>query len=78
MKVVFACNHSPIYIRGYTIVMGQHWLADDPIVQEHPELFTDDARYGLSASVPIPEDPVIEAATAAPGEKRVTRRADRS
>ena len=78
MKVVFACNPSPVYVNGHVVVMGQHWPADDPVVREHPGLFTEDARYGLSASVaPPPEDDEeadFETTTAAPGEKRTTRR----
>ncbi len=60
-----------------TVRKGSHWSADDPIVAEHPELFTTDPRYGLSYTTPPPEmsDPPVEQATAAPGERRVTRRA---
>lgn len=55
---------------------GQHWSADDPIVREHPDMFSDDPRYGLTYSVPPPEmsEPPVEQATAAPGEKRSVRR----
>lgn len=58
------------------LVKGSHWPADDPIVQSHPDLFSGDARYGLMYTVePDGYDaPVIETATAAPGEKRNTRR----
>jgi hypothetical protein len=53
---------------------GQHWPADDPVVQQHPEMFTSDPRYGLVFSAPpagfdAPEPPV-EQTTAAPGERR--------
>ena len=76
MKVVFACNESPVYVNGFVVVMGQHWPADDPVVRDHPGLFSDDPRYGLAASVPVPErDLPVEQATAAPGEKRTIRRA---
>lgn len=65
------------------VSIGDHWPADDPIVAAYPQLFTDDARYGLQSSRPLGEDgyPVSEASrkrpaeateatTAAPGEKR--------
>jgi len=63
--------------------LGEHWLADDPIVRAYPDFFTDDPRYGLRSSLPIGDDgyPVAaatskrsadatETATAAPGERR--------
>jgi hypothetical protein len=74
LKTVYAKNTSPVYVNGHIVIAGQHWPADDPVVRAQPELFTDDARYGLTASVPVPPEPVVEQATAAPGEKRATRR----
>lgn len=56
---------------------GQHWPAGDPVVLAAPPgLFSPDARYGMSFSVPPPEmaEPPVEQATAAPGERRNTRR----
>ena len=43
---------------------GEAWYADDPVVEERPDLFenADD------------EDAPVEEATAVPGEKRSTRR----
>lgn len=68
---------------GVGVGIGEHWAADDPVVKAYPNLFTDDARYGLRSSSPLGEDgyPVGEAApkrpaaatettSAAPGEKR--------
>lgn len=54
------------------INLGEHWPADDPVVRAYPQFFTDDARYGLSSSRPLGGDgyPVVESATAAPGERR--------
>ena len=82
MKVVYACTTSPVYVEGRVVAAGQHWPADDPIVLAQPSLFTDDPRYGLTASRPVPEETEaparetpVEQATAAPGEKRATRRA---
>lgn len=57
---------------------GTHWYASDPVVVQYPHLFSSDPRYGMhythrpddfDAEIPV------EAATAAPGEKRTgTRR----
>lgn len=50
------------------IQAGSHWLADDAVVRAHPDLFTEDCRYGLAFSgeppgcLAIPpgvEDPVM-------------------
>lgn len=58
---------------------GTHWPADDPIVRQHPDAFSEDSRYGMQYSQePAGWDaPPIESATAAPGEKRTTRRVPR-
>lgn len=59
--------------------MGEHWPASDPIVTAHPDLFTPDPRYGMRYSVPpLGWDAPVEAATAAPGERRSTARSGRS
>jgi hypothetical protein len=60
----------------HSVFGGQHWPADDPVVKANPAMFAPDARYGMSYSTPPPEmaEPPVEQATAAPGEKRNTRR----
>ena len=61
----------------HTVHGGQHWAAGDPVVAAAPDgLFSPDARYGVSYSVPPAElaEPPVEQATAAPGERRSTRR----
>jgi hypothetical protein len=54
------------------IQKGSAWYADHPIVVDHPDLFadtpTDVFPRGWTPS------PVVEQATAAPGEKRTARR----
>jgi hypothetical protein len=74
MEIVYATNNARV---GHTLVVkGSHWWAEDPIVKSQPSLFSADPRYGLMSTLPadqIPEPPV-EQATAAPGEKRSTRR----
>lgn len=59
---------------------GQHWPATDPVVESRPDLFTDDPRYGLVYTQAPPgydaelNEIPVETATAAPGERRNTRR----
>jgi hypothetical protein len=59
----------------HTVRRGQHWPVEDKVVQEKPDMFSADPRYGLAYSVPPAElaDPPVEQATAAPGERRARR-----
>lgn len=63
---------------GGVVAGGSHWPADDPVVRAHSDLFSPDPRYGLAFSVPPAgwDDPPVEQATAGPGERRQTRRAE--
>jgi hypothetical protein len=76
MRIVYATSTSQVTTPdgGRHIVQGgTHWPADDPVVRAAPAgLFTDDARFGLSYSVPPPElaEAPVETVTARPGEKR--------
>jgi hypothetical protein len=57
------------------IPKGSHWPADDPVVRANPDVFSTDPRYGMLYSVePAGYDAPVETATAAPGERRNTRR----
>lgn len=72
MKVVYATATASIpHAGGHQLLVqkGSHWSADDPLVLAHPDLFSEDARYGLCFSQPLRPAPV-ETATAAPGERR--------
>lgn len=76
MQIVFATGTAVVTMEGgwtLRVEHGSHWPADDPVVISHPGLFSEDPRYGISASRPF-EQPVVEQATAAPGEKRATPR----
>lgn len=101
MNIVYAVDTRHIG-NGLTVRKGSHWPANDPVVHEHPGLFSPDPRFGLTYSpeaVPremayapgeaipdegapdpstmfdeIPDEAPIEQATAAPGERRNTRR----
>jgi hypothetical protein len=78
MKIVYATATAPVQLPSGisgTVQKGSHWPADDPVVREHPELFSDDARFGLNYSEePDGYDAPVETATAAPGERRQVRR----
>jgi hypothetical protein len=61
---------------------GEAWDDEDPIVREHPEHFTDDPYgHGLlrhsGGAHPVRTPDAVEAATAAPGERRTRTRGDR-
>lgn len=78
MKVKYATGRSVVTTPDgaqVLILKGTHWPADDPVVQAHPGLFSDDPRYGLMfTTTPEGFDAPVEQATAAPGERRQTRR----
>lgn len=80
MDVVYAVDSAQIPTTDVGLVFvekGSHWPADDPVVKAAPSLFSTDPRYGMRYSVEPAgfADPPVEQATAAPGEKRSTRRA---
>ncbi len=81
MNVVYATRTASVPANGGAGVVrkGSHWPADDPVVKAHPDLFSSDPRFGLNYTVQPEgwEDPPAETATAAPGEKRQTRRGPR-
>ena len=78
MKPVFATATTTVALptgQVVTVMEGTHWSAEDPIVVAHPDLFSDDARYGMLFTQPLSPDDYpgageIEQATAAPGERR--------
>jgi hypothetical protein len=57
LEHVFAKATTVVDNLGYpvTVAGGSHWLADDPLVAERPDLFTKDCRYGLAYSGDPPE-----------------------
>lgn len=60
-----------------TVHFGEHWPAGDPVVLAAPAgLFTADGRSTMRCTAPLPEadEPPVEQATAAPGERRNIRR----
>lgn len=64
MQIVFATTTATVTVgpgNHTTILVGEHWPASDPIVRDHPDLFTADPRYGLRVSGPLDEDAELEA-----------------
>lgn len=78
IPVVYAVGTEYVNLPGggrARVQKGTHWPADDPVVRVRPELFSTDPRWGLYYSVePDGYDAPVETATAAPGERRTTRR----
>jgi hypothetical protein len=80
MKIVYATSTTQIGTPNGPILLGKgtHWPDSDPVVRAHPELFSDDARYGLVFTVQPDgfddDEPPVETASAAPGERRNVRR----
>lgn len=68
---VFAASTCAIRGAGGVVRLriGDAWPADDPVVQAHPELFSE------GPTVVKRSQPAVEQATAAPGEKRGKGRA---
>lgn len=83
MEVVYAQGTDKVLLKSGQVAhvrKGQHWPATDQVVTARPDLFTDDPRYGLvyteaptGYDTQLNEIPV-ETASAAPGERRNTRR----
>lgn len=77
MRVVYA-KFTTWVNESTQIVEGEAWRSDDPIVKARPDWFSDMPKI-VRTTLPrhLQGEPPVEQATAAPGEKRVTRpRAD--
>jgi hypothetical protein len=74
-KIKFARATTSLRGRGSkyptTVREGEAWHADHPLVVDHPDAFSDDPPVVH----PRGWEPPVEQASAAPGEKRATRRA---
>lgn len=79
MDVVYATTTTIVALDGaqHRVQKGTHWPADDPIVVAQPSIFSADARYGLLYTREPAGYNDVEQATAAPGERRTTRRPGR-
>ena len=71
MDIVYAKQTVHLIGRNVLIVAGEAWDASDPIVKEFPGYFAADPGKVRSSRTNSGE---VEQATAAPGEKRSTRR----
>lgn len=70
-KVVFAVDTAAVALTTgeiCNIYRGQRYTDDMRVVREQPGFFSEDPQTGM-------EDAPVEQATAAPGERRSTRRA---
>lgn len=69
-NIKFCTSTCSVVVNGvpYSLLAGQAWVADDPVVLAHPKLFTDLPTWVYTINGPV------EQATAAPGEKRNVRR----
>lgn len=78
MSYVFAVHTRGVDVPGGRFVKvqrGEPRYADDPVVVAHPELFSSSPPGLRTTPGWSPGDARVEQATAAPGEKRATRRA---
>jgi hypothetical protein len=71
-KAVFARDDTwvGVHPNRVRLTKGDTWHADHPLVLAYPEAFSDEP----TAMHPRGWDPPVEQASAAPGEKRATRR----
>jgi len=67
VRALFSANITPTLV----INAGELWDADDPVVRQHPEWFSDDLDAIARRTRPAP---VMEEATAEPGVRRATRK----
>jgi hypothetical protein len=60
MRIVYAKATTMVAFtngRSEMVGAGTHWPANDPLVRSHPDLFSDDPRFGLSYTVePIEQE----------------------
>lgn len=77
MDMVYAVDTAQIMMPDGSMVLireGQPWSPNDPVVRFKPMLFSAEAEKPAPTSIGADGQPVVEQATAAPGEKRNTRR----
>lgn len=76
-KIVFARATTSVRAPGSkyptSVHVNEPWYAEHPLVLANPDLFADQPAEILPRGW---SPPVVEQATAAPGEKRATRRGD--
>lgn len=77
MSVVFVKESASTAVEGRRVRLqkDEAWDADDPVVKARPDLFVDrPERVMVSTEKPARTASPIEQATAAPGEKRTTKK----
>lgn len=60
------------------LTKDEPWRDDDPVVKAAPQFFGDEPSEVMSSTGRKSTAPAVEAATAAPGEKRAARRPAKS
>lgn len=76
MDTVYAVDTAQIMMPDESMVLirkGEPWSTDSPVVRFKPELFSTEVDRPAPTSIG-PDGSPVEQATAAPGEKRSTRR----
>ena len=77
MPITYAKSTVSSTTRGGIIIktnVGEVWDADDEFVLDHPNLFDTTPPRVRTQSGWVAPDVVVETATAAPGQKRKTKR----
>lgn len=77
-NVVFARLNSVLAHAGrrVTVSAGEPWDASDPLVKQYPDVFVPNLPAMRSTVDPRGYRETVERATRAPGERRMTRRAE--
>lgn len=75
--IVWAVSEGTVVYRGLRVRLerGQVWDKSDPLVKDRPQLFSTEPPLVCRTGVRGVEAKPVEAASAVPGEKRATRRA---
>lgn len=75
--IVFATSSCVSYHGGTPVALhiDDPWAADDPFVVARPDLFAPEpTKVGRTVAKTVAPSHTVEAATAAPGERRVVKR----
>jgi hypothetical protein len=77
MNFKFALGSCIVHVDGnpVNLTAGEAWDAADVVVAAHPSMFGDDPPFVRRLNGGLAQYQVVEEASAAPGEKRTTRRA---
>jgi hypothetical protein len=76
MQYKFALGSCVVHVGGnpVNLTAGEAWDATDEVVATHPGMFGDEPPFVRRLIGGLAQYQVVEEASAAPGEKRTTRR----